>query len=104
PPPTPSHDSRDPSISRSKQQYSSSGRSVDSIFPRLERSKETRIGVRAGGGARGAAAPPNFGQLRVFGQREKIWTKPVFKDTSNDSRMSSAGNGIAQVSSTNKPG
>ena len=39
------------------------------------------IGVRAGGGrARGAAAPPNFGQLRVFGQHEKIWAKPVFKD------------------------
>ena len=37
------------------------------------------IGVRAGG-ARGAAAPPNFGQLRFFGQQEKIWAKPVFKD------------------------
>ena len=37
------------------------------------------IGVRAwGGGARGAAAPPNFGQLKFFGQREKIWAKPVF--------------------------
>ena len=39
------------------------------------------IGVRAEG-ARGAAAPnpplPNFGQLRVFGQREKIWAKLVF--------------------------
>ena len=33
------------------------------------------IGVRAGG-ARGAAAPPNFGQLRFFGQHEKIWAKP----------------------------
>ena len=33
------------------------------------------IGVRAGG-ARGAAAPPNFGQ------REKIWAKQVFKDVS----------------------
>ena len=33
------------------------------------------IGVRAGG-ARGAAAPPNFGQLRFFGQQEKIWAKP----------------------------
>ena len=32
------------------------------------------IGVRAGG-ARGAAAPPNFGQLRFFGQQEKIWAK-----------------------------
>ena len=39
----------------------------------------TGIGVRAGG-ARGAAAPPNFGQLRFFGQHEKIWAKPVFKD------------------------
>ena len=42
------------------------------------------IGVRAGGGrglgARGAAAPPNFGQLRFFGQQEKIWAKPAFKD------------------------
>ena len=37
------------------------------------------IGVRAGG-ARGAAAPPNFGQLRFFGQQEKIWAKPAFKD------------------------
>ena len=33
---------------------------------------DVRIGVRAGG-ARGAAAPPNFGQLKFFGQREKIW-------------------------------
>ena len=39
------------------------------------------IGVRAGG-ATGAAAPPNFGQLRFFGQGEKIWAKPVFKDVS----------------------
>ena len=29
------------------------------------------IGVRVGG-ARGAAAPPNFGQLRFLGQREKF--------------------------------
>ena len=34
------------------------------------------IGVRAGG-ARGAAAPPNFGQFRFFGQQEKIWAKPA---------------------------
>ena len=39
------------------------------------------IGVRAWG-ARGAAAPPKFGQLRFFGQQEKIWAKPVFKDVS----------------------
>ena len=39
------------------------------------------IGVRAGG-AREAAAPPNFGRLRFFGQQEKIWAKPVFKDVS----------------------
>ena len=37
------------------------------------------IGVQAGG-ARGAAAPPNFGQLRFFGQQEKIWAKPAIKD------------------------
>ena len=39
------------------------------------------IGVRAGG-ARGAAAPPKFGQLRFFGQQEKTWAKPVLKDVS----------------------
>ena len=39
------------------------------------------IGVRTGG-TRGAVAPPNFGQLRFFGQQEKIWAKPVFKDVS----------------------
>ena len=35
-----------------------------------------------GGGARGAAAPPSFGQLRFFGQQEKVWAKPGFKDVS----------------------
>ena len=39
------------------------------------------IGVRAGG-ARGAAAPPNFGQLGFFWAAEKIWAKPVFEDVS----------------------
>ena len=39
------------------------------------------IGVRAGG-ARGAAAPPKFGQLRFFGQKEKFWAKPVFIEVS----------------------
>ena len=39
------------------------------------------IGVRAGA-TRGAAAPPNFGQLSLFGQQEKMWAKPVFKDVS----------------------
>ena len=34
------------------------------------------------GGRGGAAAPPNFGQLRFFGQGEKIWAKPAFKDVS----------------------
>ena len=33
---------------------------------------------RGGGGVRGAAAPPNFGQLRFFGQQEKIFK--TFKD------------------------
>ena len=43
------------------------------------------IGVRAGGGgggAEGATAPPNFGQLAFFGQREKIWAKSLLKDVS----------------------
>ena len=31
------------------------------------------------GATRGAAAPPNFGQLRFFGQQEKIWAKPGLK-------------------------
>ena len=42
-----------------------------------------RTGKGGGGvGARGAAAPPNFGQHRFFGQREKIWATSVFKDVS----------------------
>ena len=49
--------------------------------PNQENSDLRPTGVRAGG-ARGAAAPPNFGQLRFFGQQEKIWAKPVFKDVS----------------------
>ena len=43
--------------------------------------RSRNIGVRAGG-ARGAAAPPKFGQLRFFGQQEKTWAKSVFKDVS----------------------
>ena len=39
------------------------------------------VGVRAGE-ARGAAAPPSFGRLRFFGQQEKVWAKPGFKDVS----------------------
>ena len=39
------------------------------------------IGVRAGGGE-GGCSPPKYGQLRFFGQQEKIWVKPVFKDVS----------------------
>ena len=46
-----------------------------------QRLSATHIGVWSGG-ARGAAAPPNFGQLRFFGQQEKNWAKPVFKDIS----------------------
>ena len=38
---------------------------------------------RTGRGGEGAAAPPpNFGQLRFFGQQEKIWAKPFFKNVS----------------------
>ena len=50
-------------------------------FPQVVLSRIVFIGVRAGG-ARGAAVPPNFGQLRFFGQQEKIWAEPVFKDVS----------------------
>ena len=35
-----------------------------------------------GRGGEGACSPPEFGQLRFFGQQEKIWAKPVFKDVS----------------------
>ena len=35
------------------------------------------VGVRAKGGMGG-----NLGQLKFFGQQEKIWAKPVFKDVS----------------------
>ena len=38
------------------------------------------IGVRAGGRGR-LQPPPKFGQLRFFGQQEKIWAKPVFTVT-----------------------
>ena len=37
---------------------------------------------RTGRGGEGGAAPPKFGQLRFFGQQQKIWAKPVFKDVS----------------------
>ena len=40
------------------------------------------MGVRAGGGRGGLQPPPKFGQLTFFGQQEKIWAKPVFKDVS----------------------
>ena len=36
------------------------------------------IGVRAGG-AREAAAPPNFGQLRFFGQQRKFGQSQLLK-------------------------
>jgi len=46
--------------------------------------RRTDRGGGGGGGARRAAfpPPPNFGQLRFFGQQEKIWAKPVLKDVS----------------------
>ena len=52
----------------------------------LERTSQIFIGVRAGGegggGGEGGCSPPppQFGQLIFFGQQEKIWAKPVFKD------------------------
>ena len=42
----------------------------------VERTKTHR---RTGRGGRGALQPPQvLGKLRFFGQREKIWAKPVF--------------------------
>ena len=35
-----------------------------------------------GGGAGGGEGGRNFGQLTFFGQQDKIWAKPVFKDVS----------------------
>ena len=43
-------------------------------------SKKLRRTCRGGG--EGGCSLPNFGQRRFFGQREKIWAKPVFKDVS----------------------
>ena len=40
------------------------------------------IGVLAGGRGGLQPPPPKFGQLRFFGQQEKTWAKPVFKDVS----------------------
>ena len=42
------------------------------------------IGVRAGGGARGAAAPPNFGSKRKFGQSQFLKTSPWLFDYFED--------------------
>ena len=40
-------------------------------------------GVGVGGRARGAAAPPQIlGNSDFFGQQEKVWAKPAFKDVS----------------------
>ena len=38
---------------------------------------------RMGRGSEGGCSPPQvFGQLRFFGQQEKVWAKPGFKDVS----------------------
>ena len=47
----------------------------------MKRELSVYIGVRAGGRG-GLQPPPNFGQLSFFGQQEKIWAKPDFKDVS----------------------
>ena len=51
-------------------------------FEKKKNCHSHRLTGRGGGGSRRAAVPPNFGQLRFFGQQEKIWAKPVFKDVS----------------------
>ena len=47
-----------------------------------DKNQKTKTHRRTGRGARGAAAPPNFGQIIFFGQQEKIWEKAFFKDIS----------------------
>ena len=44
------------------------------LFPDWIRHRRTG---RGGGGDELATAPPNFGQLTFFGQREKIWAKDL---------------------------
>ena len=45
-----------------------------------------RIGVRAGGGGggwgEGGCRPQKIWATQIFGQQEKIWAKPGFKDVS----------------------
>ena len=52
------------------------------VFSAVENNYQKPYAYGPRGGRQGAAAPPNFGHLRFFGQREKILAKPVFKDVS----------------------
>ena len=48
--------------------------------PKVHLFQEKQNHRRTGRGGEEVAAPPNFGQLGFFGQREIIWAKSVFKD------------------------
>ena len=52
---------------------------LERIKSALQRKRHRRTGR---GGEGGCSPPPNFGQLGFFGQHEKIWAKPVFKEVS----------------------
>ena len=47
------------------------------LFPDWIRHRRTGRGEGGEGGDELATAPPNFGQLTFFGQREKIWAKDL---------------------------
>ena len=51
-------------------------------FPHLKHNVSQTFWHRRTGRGGGFPPPPNFGQLRFFGQKEKFWAKPTFKDVS----------------------
>ena len=70
------------SLRRISTQLKFSGKPI--IIDLVDKSKSFGPAHRhTGRGGRGGLQPPqNFGQLRFFGQLEKVWAKPVFKDIS----------------------
>ena len=58
---------------KKNREYTKLATKSETIIYKLIVNKGVRAGGGGGGGARGA------GQLRFFGQQEKIWAKSVFK-------------------------